>query len=107
MVDAPLSQYHKKKSIYQYSAFAFVKKINQDNSRQAVLNQFGQQEQQILYLLVEGLSTKQISNKVFLSEKTIRNKLTKLYKTLGVTGRTQAMVLLFPSIQGCGWTIND
>lgn len=50
-------------------------------------------EQTILSLLGEGLSNNAIAEKVFLSEKTIRNHLTHIYDKLGVSSRAEAIVL--------------
>ena len=52
-----------------------------------------EQEQTLLELLGEGLTNRQISTRMFLSEKTIKNYVSRLLAKLGVERRTQAAVL--------------
>lgn len=50
-------------------------------------------ERQILAAVVSGQSNSQIGAALFVSEKTVRNALTKIFEKLGVRTRTQAAVL--------------
>ena len=43
-------------------------------------------------LLAEGLDSRQIADKACLSEKTLRNYLSNIYRKLNVTNRTQAVI---------------
>lgn len=47
-------------------------------------------EQEILHLLVEGQSNKEISEHLYLSEKTVKAHLAAVFRKLGVSNRTQA-----------------
>lgn len=49
-------------------------------------------EHEILGLLTQGLDNRGIAAHVSLSEKTIRNYLTRIYEKLGVTSRMQALI---------------
>ncbi len=49
-------------------------------------------EIQILRLLSEGLFNKEIGGRLGISEKTVRNHISHLFKTIGVSDRTQAAV---------------
>jgi DNA-binding NarL/FixJ family response regulator len=49
-------------------------------------------EREILMLLMDGSTTRQISKQLFLSEGTVKTHLTALYRKLGVTNRTEAAV---------------
>ena len=51
------------------------------------------QESQILALITEGLTNKQIGERLFLAEKTVKNHVTSVLSKLGVQRRTQAAVL--------------
>lgn len=51
-------------------------------------------EQEILALLARGLDNRAIASHVSLSEKTIRNYLTRIYEKLGVTSRMQALLAI-------------
>ena len=50
-------------------------------------------ERQILAALVSGRSNSEIGGALFVSEKTVRNSLTRIFEKLGVRTRTQAAVL--------------
>jgi DNA-binding NarL/FixJ family response regulator len=49
-------------------------------------------EFEIMQLLAEGIDNRTIADRLFLSEKTVRNQLTRIYEKLGVTNRTQAVL---------------
>lgn len=50
-------------------------------------------EKEVLFYISQGLSNKQIASKLFLSEKTIRNCITLLFKKIEVKDRVQATLL--------------
>ena len=52
-----------------------------------------QRETDILALLVEGKSNRDISRALFLSEKTVKAHLAAIFRKLGVTNRTQAAMV--------------
>jgi two-component system, NarL family, response regulator DevR len=52
------------------------------------------QEQQILLLLAEGLTNREIGQQLFLAEKTIKNYVTSILLKLGVKRRTEAAVFV-------------
>jgi len=47
-------------------------------------------EREVLELLVEGLPNKLIARRLEISEKTVKSHLTRIFRELGVTDRTQA-----------------
>ncbi len=49
-------------------------------------------EKDVLALLVKGNSNKEMADTMFISEKTVKNHLTSIFKKLGVKDRTQAAV---------------
>ena len=51
------------------------------------------QERRILELIGDGLTNREIGDRLFLSEKTIKNNVTSLLAKLGVQRRTQAAVM--------------
>ena len=57
-------------------------------------------EREVLDLLVEGLPNKLIARRLEISEKTVKSHLTKIFRELGVTDRTQAA--LWAERQGLG-----
>jgi DNA-binding NarL/FixJ family response regulator len=52
-----------------------------------------QRENDILALLSEGRSNRQIAQALFLSEKTVKAHLAAIFRKLGVTNRTQAAMV--------------
>ena len=51
---------------------------------------FSPREREVLELLVAGLPNKLIARRLEISEKTVKSHLTKIFRELGVTDRTQA-----------------
>jgi DNA-binding NarL/FixJ family response regulator len=51
------------------------------------------QERRILLLIAEGLTNREIANRMFLAEKTVKNYVSSLLAKLGLERRTQAAVL--------------
>jgi DNA-binding NarL/FixJ family response regulator len=49
-----------------------------------------EREREVLALLVEGLANKLIARRLQISEKTVKSHLTRIFRELGVTDRTQA-----------------
>jgi two-component system, NarL family, response regulator DevR len=56
------------------------------------LDQLTQQERRILALIAEGLTNRQIGERLFLAEKTVKNYVSSLLGKLGMERRTQAAV---------------
>lgn len=52
-----------------------------------------EQQRRILELLAEGLTNKQIGDRLYLAEKTVKNHVTRILAKLGVQRRTQAALL--------------
>ncbi len=50
------------------------------------------QEGRILDLIGEGLTNRQIAEKMFLAEKTVKNYASSMFAKLGLTSRTQAAI---------------
>jgi len=51
-------------------------------------------EKEVFELLVQDMTTKEIAQKLFISEKTVRNHISNAIQKLGVKGRSQAVVEL-------------
>ena len=52
-----------------------------------------EQERKILELIAEGLTNRQIGERMFLAEKTVKNYVSSILSKLGLERRTQAAVL--------------
>jgi DNA-binding NarL/FixJ family response regulator len=62
-------------------------------SEPAELRALTPQERKILALVAEGLTNRQIGERLFLAEKTVKNYVTSILTKLGLERRTQAAVL--------------
>ena len=51
------------------------------------------QERKILELIAEGLTNRQIGERLFLAEKTVKNHINQIFTALGVRTRAEAIVL--------------
>lgn len=49
-------------------------------------------EQEVLQEMAQGLTNKEIGEKLFITEKTVKNHLTNIFQKLGVSDRTQALL---------------
>jgi DNA-binding NarL/FixJ family response regulator len=61
--------------------------------RNEALDGLSPREREILALIGEGLTNRQIGQRLFLSEKTVKNHISRLLAKLGVERRIQAAVL--------------
>jgi DNA-binding NarL/FixJ family response regulator len=52
--------------------------------------QLSEREREVLAMVVDGLQNKQIARRLGISEKTVKAHLTSVFRTIGVTDRTQA-----------------
>ena len=66
-----------------------IREGTQEDARLASLNA---QERKILVLIAEGLTNRQIGERLFLAEKTVKNNVSSLLAKLGMQRRTQAAV---------------
>lgn len=75
------------------AAAALMAKLRGDTAHQTdPLSGLSQQERTLLALLAEGLTNKQIADRMFLAEKTVKNYVSRLLSKLGMQRRTQAAV---------------
>jgi two-component system response regulator DevR len=74
------------------AATALMAKLRADVEHEDPLAALSAQERAVLDLLGEGLTNKQIAERMFLAEKTIKNYVSRLLAKLGMDSRTQAAV---------------
>ena len=55
-------------------------------------NTLSRREKQILRLIASGLSNKEISHRLSISESTVENHIHNLYKKLNISKRAQAII---------------
>ena len=64
-----------------------------DRREDAVFDALSLRERQILEIMTEGRSNADIAERLNISEKTVRNHISKVFDKLGVWTRAQAIVL--------------
>lgn len=77
--------------IHPRVANRLVRELNRTEAKQEIIN-LTRREKDVLALLVRGNSNKDMADQLFISEKTVKNHLTSIFKKLGVKDRTQAAV---------------
>lgn len=55
---------------------------------------FSQREKDIILLMIEGLSNRQISETLYLGEGTVKNYISEIYNKIGINNRQQAIIYL-------------
>ncbi|HEX7321817.1 MAG TPA: response regulator transcription factor [Mycobacterium sp.] len=74
------------------AAAALMAKLRGAAQKPDPLSGLSDQERTLLGLLAEGLTNKQIADRMFLAEKTVKNYVSRLLAKLGMERRTQAAV---------------
>ncbi|MEI5521895.1 response regulator transcription factor [Streptomyces brasiliscabiei] len=64
----------------------------QERGKQHGLRKLSQRERQLMELLAVGRSIRDISQEMFLTEKTVRNYLSRIYRKLEVRGQSEAIL---------------
>lgn len=75
------------------STAAVMRRIKQEQEQVAPLRALTDQERAVLDLIAEGLTNRQIGERLFLAEKTVKNYVSHLLAKLGLEHRTQAAIL--------------
>ncbi|HEY4455318.1 MAG TPA: response regulator transcription factor [Pseudonocardiaceae bacterium] len=75
------------------AAAALMNRLRASVAKPGPLAALSEQERTLLDLLGEGLTNRQISERMFLAEKTVKNYVSRLLAKLGMERRTQAAVL--------------
>lgn len=68
-------------------------RLRQDDTPDQRLERLSAREKEVLALIGQGLTNRQIGERLFLAEKTVKNYVTKVLAKLGMQRRTQAAVL--------------
>ena len=70
-----------------------LERLRQGPAEHTELAALTEQEHRILVLIAEGLTNRQIGERIFLAEKTVKNYVSSILSKLGLERRTQAAVL--------------
>lgn len=72
--------------------------LNKDYSNDVAINKIellSKREYEILYLLAIGYNNQEIGRELYISEKTVKNHITNVYKKLDVKDRVQAVIFAY------------
>lgn len=83
---------YEEKSYIQPSLTPLLKEKIYKTERNKKMANLTKRELQVLELLGEGLYNKEIAERLFISEKTVKNHVSSIFKKIAVTDRTQAVV---------------
>ncbi|MBD2897893.1 DNA-binding transcriptional activator DevR/DosR [Actinomadura sp. RB99] len=75
------------------STARMLQRIRARQEKQDPLKDLTDQERHILELIGEGLTNRQIGERLFLAEKTVKNYISSIFTKLGMSRRTQAAAL--------------
>jgi len=78
---------------FKEAVLEFTGRPPSNRAEDPLLASLSARERQILAAVVAGQSNSQIGTTLFVSEKTVRNSLTRIFEKLGVHTRTQAAVM--------------
>jgi len=70
----------------------------EESSEMGKIKLLSKREYEVLVLLSEGFNNKSIGEKLFISEKTVKNHITQIYKKLEVKDRVQATIFAYDNI---------
>ena len=77
--------------IYPRVANRLVRELRQSENRKSEIR-LTKRERDVLSLLVKGNTNKEMAEVMFISEKTVKNHLTSIFRKLGVKDRTHAAI---------------
>lgn len=75
------------------------KELSKERNSLDKISSLSKREYEVLELLSKALSNRDIGNKLFISEKTVKNHVTNIYKKLGVKDRLQAAIFTYNNIK--------
>jgi DNA-binding NarL/FixJ family response regulator len=75
------------------STAQMLERLRRNVTRKDPLGDLSEQERKILELIGEGLTNRQIGERLFIAEKTVKNYVSSLFAKLGMQRRTQAAAL--------------
>lgn len=71
----------------------FSKVQNREKKRADLFHRLTSREREILKLVTEGMSNKEVAGALYISDKTVKNHLKNIFSKLGVNDRTKAAVI--------------
>lgn len=69
------------------------KKAKNETATSRVIEELSNREQEVLELLAQGMSNRDIAEELYISEKTVKNHVSSILRKLSVNDRTQAVIV--------------
>jgi DNA-binding NarL/FixJ family response regulator len=98
LVSAIINVYNGGSYVHPNLAGALLREINKRKDRNSAkegLDSLTKREYEVLSLIADGLSNKEISEKLYISEKTVKNHVSSILRKLDVSDRTQAAIYAY------------
>lgn len=98
LVSAIVNVYNGGTYIHPSLAGELLKEINKKKDKNGMKNgieSLTKREYEVLLLIAEGLSNRDISDKLIISEKTVKNHVSSILRKLDLTDRTQAAIYAY------------
>ena len=67
--------------------------IDEEDIEEKEITELSEREHQVLELLAQGMSNKELAEELYISEKTVKNHVSNILNKLSVNDRTQAVIL--------------
>ncbi|MDH7480268.1 MAG: response regulator transcription factor, partial [Syntrophomonadaceae bacterium] len=77
--------------------FGELTRLSSRRSANSLLERLTSREREVLKLISTGESNRDISERLFISEKTVKNHITSILRKLGAKDRTQAAIIAIKS----------
>lgn len=71
------------------------KRITSNTKEKSEDSNLTSREKEVLALIAEGLINREIAKRLYISEKTVKNHVSNIFKKLNVTDRTQAAIYAY------------
>jgi len=98
LIEAIRSVYQEQTYIQPNMTLELVKEFNRVTlieQDRTITNNLTNREVEVLKLIAEGMINKEIAKNLFISEKTVKNHISNIFKKLDVNDRTQAAIYAF------------
>lgn len=92
-----IKEVYKGDTYIQPNLATLLVKSSNDNriSRNELIESLTKREYEVLTLIAEGLNNKEIAERLFISEKTVKNHVSNIFRKIGVNDRVQAAIFAY------------
>ena len=95
LIKAIRDVYHGDSYVHPSIAASLVKGSNDRYINEKTNTKLTKREYEVLTLIAEGLNNREIANNLYISEKTVKNHVSNIFKKINVNDRTQAAIYAY------------